>query len=167
MDWCVFAEDEQRISAAMTAAGGAVSAVLSVVLASSWLWCCLSPPHRAERPGQCVTCRNAPAAFAAVLQSGQPARCQQPVHAAARRAVVVPTAATAPGNLQGGGADAGAEQRHRIWMESYGTQSRTDAQLTFPGDRRKTYGGVAGAGVTIAPARPSASPSIRAGPTST
>lgn len=61
------------------------------------------------------------------------------------------TAATDPGNPQGGGADAGAEQRHRVWVESYGTQSRTDAQLTFPGDRRKTYGGVAGAGVTIAP----------------
>jgi len=59
--------------------------------------------------------------------------------------------ANAANNPQGGGADAGAEQRHRAWLEGYGQSSRTDAQNTFPGDRRRMWGVVAGGGVTFAP----------------
>ena len=63
------------------------------------------------------------------------------------------TGASPANNPQGGGADAtGAEQRYRTWLEGYGQHSRTDAQgSNFPGDRRRTLGGVAGAGVALAP----------------
>lgn len=53
-------------------------------------------------------------------------------------------------NPQGGGADA-PSQRYRTWFEVYGLASRTDAQNAFTGDHRRTYGGVAGFGVTVAP----------------
>jgi len=39
----------------------------------------------------------------------------------------------------------------RIWGEAYGISARTDAQGDFAGDRRTTYGGVAGIGATLAP----------------
>lgn len=58
------------------------------------------------------------------------------------------TAATT--NPQGGGADE-IDRRYRTWFEGYGLSSRTGAQGDFPGDRRRTWGGIAGAGVTIAP----------------
>ena len=58
--------------------------------------------------------------------------------------------ASAANNPQGGGADE-PSQRYRTWFETYGLQSRTDAQNTFAGDRRKTFAGVAGLGVTIVP----------------
>ena len=61
------------------------------------------------------------------------------------------TAASPGNNPQGGGADAGSDQRYRAWLEGYGLSSRNGAQDDFSGDRRKTAGGVAGAGVTIAP----------------
>ena len=61
------------------------------------------------------------------------------------------TAASAPNNPQGGGAEPSAEQRYRAWFESYGLRSHTDAQGDFTGDNRKTYGGVAGVGATVAP----------------
>ena len=51
---------------------------------------------------------------------------------------------------QAGGAAAVAD-RYRVWFEGYGMGSRTDAAGRFPGDRRTTYGGLAGAGVTVAP----------------
>jgi uncharacterized protein with beta-barrel porin domain len=60
------------------------------------------------------------------------------------------TAASAANNPQGGGAEPSAE-RYRAWFESYGLRSHTDAQGDFPGDTRKTYGGVAGVGATVAP----------------
>jgi uncharacterized protein with beta-barrel porin domain len=60
------------------------------------------------------------------------------------------TAASAANNPQGGGAEPDAE-RYRTWFEGYGLRSTTDAQGTFTGDHRKTYGGVAGVGATIAP----------------
>ncbi len=56
-----------------------------------------------------------------------------------------------PGNNpQGGGAESTFE-RYRTWFEGYGTSARTDARGDFLGDRRKTYGGIAGLGVTVAP----------------
>lgn len=61
-----------------------------------------------------------------------------------------PTAASPFNNPQGGGADAPAD-RYRTWLEGYGLRSHTDAQGDFLGDRRKTYGVVAGAGMTVAP----------------
>lgn len=55
-------------------------------------------------------------------------------------------------NSGGGGASQStADPLYRVWGESYGLTSRTDAQGTFVGDRRKTFGGVAGIGATIAP----------------
>jgi uncharacterized protein with beta-barrel porin domain len=52
---------------------------------------------------------------------------------------------------QGGGADAPAVARYRTWFESYGITSRANAQGEFPGDQRKTWGGVAGIGMTPTP----------------
>jgi uncharacterized protein with beta-barrel porin domain len=60
-------------------------------------------------------------------------------------------------NALGGGADlasSGAAQTaarpsYRFWMEGYGLRSKTGAQNTFTGDERKTYGGIAGLGVTL------------------
>jgi len=55
-------------------------------------------------------------------------------------------------NSGGGGAsESTADPLYRVWGESYGLTSRTDAQGTFVGDRRKTFGGVGGIGATIAP----------------
>ena len=60
------------------------------------------------------------------------------------------TAASTGNNPQGGGADP-TYDRYRTWFEGYGTTSRTDAQGEFLGDRRRTYGGIAGIGVSVAP----------------
>lgn len=60
------------------------------------------------------------------------------------------TAASSSNNPQGGGADT-PTARYRTWFEGYGLGSHTDARGDFPGDHRRTWGGVAGAGVTIAP----------------
>ncbi len=55
-------------------------------------------------------------------------------------------------NPGGGGASAGAEDpRYRTWFEGYGISVRTDAQGDFVGDKRKTFGGVAGFGARLAP----------------
>ncbi len=55
-------------------------------------------------------------------------------------------------NSGGGGASQStADPLYRVWAESYGLTSRTDPQGTFVGDRRRTFGGVAGIGATIAP----------------
>ena len=61
------------------------------------------------------------------------------------------TAGSAADNAQGGGAEPSTEPRYRTWFESYGLRSHTDAQGDFSGDSRKTYGGVAGVGATVAP----------------
>ena len=56
------------------------------------------------------------------------------------------------GNPGGGGASQAAEApKLRAWVEGYGISSRTDAQGDFAGDRRATYGGVAGIGATVSP----------------
>jgi uncharacterized protein with beta-barrel porin domain len=60
------------------------------------------------------------------------------------------SAASAANNPQGGGAEPSAEQRYRTWFEGYGLRSHTDARGDFTGDSRKTYGGVAGVGATVA-----------------
>jgi uncharacterized protein with beta-barrel porin domain len=55
-------------------------------------------------------------------------------------------------NGGGGGASESAEDpRFRTWYEGYGMSVRTDAQGDFVGDKRKTFGGVAGFGARIAP----------------
>jgi len=55
-------------------------------------------------------------------------------------------------NPGGGGASENAEDpRYRTWFEGYGISVRTDAQGDFVGDKRKTFGGVAGIGARIAP----------------
>lgn len=59
----------------------------------------------------------------------------------------------------GGGADldgaprtaAQISDRYRTWFEAYGVRSRMDPQGEFAGDRRRTFGGVAGLGMTLAP----------------
>jgi uncharacterized protein with beta-barrel porin domain len=60
------------------------------------------------------------------------------------------TGASNANNPQGGGAEPDAE-RYRTWFEGYGLRSVTDAQGSFTGDSRKTYGGVAGIGAALAP----------------
>jgi uncharacterized protein with beta-barrel porin domain len=57
---------------------------------------------------------------------------------------------SAGNNPQGGGAESTFD-RYRTWFEGYGSSTTTDAQGAFLGDRRKTYGGIAGAGVTVTP----------------
>lgn len=55
-------------------------------------------------------------------------------------------------NPGGAGASAGTEDpRYRTWFEGYGISVRTDAQGDFVGDKRKTFGGVAGFGARLAP----------------
>ena len=59
-------------------------------------------------------------------------------------------AASGNNNPQGGGADAPAE-RYRAWLEGYGVAARTSAQDDFTGDKRRTWGGIAGVAATVAP----------------
>lgn len=55
-------------------------------------------------------------------------------------------------NSGGGGASAATEApKFRAWVEGYGISSKTDVQGDFAGDRRTTYGGVAGIGATVLP----------------
>jgi uncharacterized protein with beta-barrel porin domain len=55
-------------------------------------------------------------------------------------------------NPGGGGASEDAQgPRFRSWVEGYGISIRTDAQGGFVGDRRQTWGGVAGLGARLAP----------------
>src|ERR1700704_2240252 len=55
-------------------------------------------------------------------------------------------------NPAGGGASEATEApRFRTWGEAYGISARTGAQGDFVGDRRQTWGGVAGFGARIAP----------------
>jgi uncharacterized protein with beta-barrel porin domain len=59
---------------------------------------------------------------------------------------------TSRSNPGGGGAsEATDEPRFRTWGEAYGISTRTGAQGDFVGDRRQTWGGVAGLGARIAP----------------
>ena len=51
----------------------------------------------------------------------------------------------------GGASEATDAPRYRTWGEAYGISTRTGAQLDFVGDRRQTWGGVAGLGATVAP----------------
>ncbi|MGJ4889611.1 autotransporter outer membrane beta-barrel domain-containing protein [Bradyrhizobium sp. HKCCYLRH3099] len=55
-------------------------------------------------------------------------------------------------NPGGGGASEAAEQpRFRTWGETYGVWARSQPQGDFVGDRRSTWGGVAGIGMRLAP----------------
>ncbi|WP_448032562.1 autotransporter outer membrane beta-barrel domain-containing protein [Bradyrhizobium liaoningense] len=55
-------------------------------------------------------------------------------------------------NPGGSGASASTEDpRYRTWFEGYGISVRTDAQGDFVGDKRRTFGGVAGLGARLAP----------------
>ncbi|MEY9184275.1 uncharacterized protein with beta-barrel porin domain [Bradyrhizobium sp. USDA 326] len=55
-------------------------------------------------------------------------------------------------NPGGSGASASVEDpRYRTWFEGYGISVRTDAQGDFVGDKRRTFGGVAGLGARLAP----------------
>ena len=55
-------------------------------------------------------------------------------------------------NPGGGGAPAApAAPRWRAWTELYGLASKTGAQGDFPGDSRRSYGGVAGLALNVAP----------------
>src|ERR1700694_2172437 len=51
----------------------------------------------------------------------------------------------------GGASEATDAPRFRTWGEAYGISARTDAQGGFVGDRRQTWGGVAGVGARVAP----------------
>ncbi|HEY2134871.1 MAG TPA: autotransporter outer membrane beta-barrel domain-containing protein [Xanthobacteraceae bacterium] len=55
-------------------------------------------------------------------------------------------------NPGGGGAPAPpAAPKYRAWSELYGLGATTGAQASYPGDTRRTYGGVAGFAMTVAP----------------
>ncbi|MBX9711238.1 MAG: autotransporter outer membrane beta-barrel domain-containing protein [Xanthobacteraceae bacterium] len=55
-------------------------------------------------------------------------------------------------NSGGGGASQSiAAPRYRSWYELYGQSAQTGPQGVFVGDKRKTIGGVAGIGMTVAP----------------
>ncbi len=55
-------------------------------------------------------------------------------------------------NPDGGGAPAAPEPpRYRVWSELYGLTSNSGAQPFFPGDARRTYGGVAGVSMNVTP----------------
>ncbi|BAM90128.1 conserved exported hypothetical protein [Bradyrhizobium oligotrophicum S58] len=55
-------------------------------------------------------------------------------------------------NPGGGGAPEAAEQpRFRSWGETYGVTARSSAQGDFVGDKRTTWGGVAGIGMRLVP----------------
>ena len=57
-------------------------------------------------------------------------------------------------NPNGGGADlaaAPATPKYRLWTELYGLTATTSAQQAFPGDTRRTYGGVAGVALNVTP----------------
>jgi uncharacterized protein with beta-barrel porin domain len=56
-------------------------------------------------------------------------------------------------NPGGGGASEATDTplRFRTWGEAYGISTTTSAQGAFVGDHRRTYGGVAGLGATVAP----------------
>ena len=51
----------------------------------------------------------------------------------------------------GGASEATDPPRFRTWGEAYGISVRTGAQGDFVGDRRQTWGGVAGIGARVAP----------------
>jgi uncharacterized protein with beta-barrel porin domain len=51
----------------------------------------------------------------------------------------------------GGASEATDAPRFRAWGEAYGISARTSAQGDFVGDRRQTWGGVAGLGARLAP----------------
>jgi uncharacterized protein with beta-barrel porin domain len=55
-------------------------------------------------------------------------------------------------NPGGGGAPAGPEPpKYRVWTELYGVAANTGAQQFYPGDARRTYGGVAGVAMNVTP----------------
>jgi len=55
-------------------------------------------------------------------------------------------------NPNGGGAPAPIEApRWRAWTELYGLGAKTGAQNIFPGDSRRTYGGIAGIALSVTP----------------
>jgi uncharacterized protein with beta-barrel porin domain len=60
---------------------------------------------------------------------------------------------TVRNNPGGGGASEATDTplRFRTWGEAYGIWTTTSAQGAFVGDHRRTYGGVAGLGATVAP----------------
>jgi hypothetical protein len=51
----------------------------------------------------------------------------------------------------GGGSEATDAARIRTWGEVYGISAKTGAQADFVGDRRQTWGGVAGLGAMVLP----------------
>jgi len=51
----------------------------------------------------------------------------------------------------GGAAEAADQPRFRTWGETYGLAARSSAQGDFVGDKRTTWGGVAGIGMRLAP----------------
>jgi uncharacterized protein with beta-barrel porin domain len=55
-------------------------------------------------------------------------------------------------NPNGGGAPAPPDEpRYRAWTELYGIAANTGAQNVFPGDTRRSYGGVAGIAMNVTP----------------
>ena len=104
-----------------------------------------------------VPCPPVPAANGSVFESAQASLFDIGSHFQNRLGALSSsrTAASKGNNPQGGGADLAVDpvtyERYRTWFEGYGINTTTDAQGSFLGDRRKMYGGLAGAGVTVTP----------------
>ncbi len=104
-----------------------------------------------------VPCPPVPAANGSVFESAQASLFDIGSHFQNRLGALSSprTAASKGNNPQGGGADLAVDpvtyERYRTWFEGYGINTTTDPQGSFLGDRRKMYGGLAGAGVTVTP----------------
>lgn len=106
----------------------------------------LRPPVPAPIPGPAVTDNNDQfAAHAALLDLGSTFLQRL------GRQATWGIAAAGNQNPDGGGAPGTATPIWRGWAEGYGISARTDPQGAFTGDRRKTFGGVAGLAVTPLP----------------
>jgi uncharacterized protein with beta-barrel porin domain len=113
----------------------------------------------AAQPGGCtffVPCPPVPASNGSVYGSAQASLFDIGSHFQNRLGALSSyrTAASRGNNPQGGGADLAVDptyDRYRTWFEGYGINTTTDAQGAFLGDRRKMYGGLAGAGMTVTP----------------
>jgi uncharacterized protein with beta-barrel porin domain len=128
----------------------------ALVLAGMLLSAAFSNEASAQACGFFLPCPPVPASNGSVYGSAQASLFDIGSHFQNRLGALSSfrTAASRGNNPQGGGADLAVDptyDRYRTWFEGYGINTTTDAQGSFLGDRRKMYGGLAGAGMTVTP----------------
>jgi uncharacterized protein with beta-barrel porin domain len=135
---------------AATARTAAVAAVIIVATTTaSWSQCALNcnPPPPPQVPGTA----DAAGASANYALFGLGTRYLQYLAGLGGPSAQSSLFGTGP-NPGGGGAPAPpAGPRYRAWSELYGQAAQTGAQTSFPGDSRRTYGGVAGLAMNVTP----------------